>query len=193
MMHSRTPTRRLRLAAASVTSVVALTGLAACSESAGPERGEVTTEDLQSVEEDLGAMDERIGALEAEAEAGLGAEEEAGIWEDGESLVGQQGTVSAAVSEVVTMTDVGSAFRIAGESGESVAVISATPPASLEVDDLVQVSGTVVRIQRDTFEEDFGVAADDLFDDADAFFEEEEGNVAIAADQVEVMQEQAEE
>jgi len=155
----------------------------------------VTTEDLQSIEEDLGAMEERIGTLEEGNSASAGDEEavvnDGGIWDDAESLVGQEGTVSAAVSEVVTSTDTGSAFRIGGEGGEEIAVISANAPSGLQLDDVVRVSGTVVQIRQDTFEEDFGMSADDLFDDAEGFFEEEEGNIAISADSVEVLQEQA--
>ena len=47
-------------------------------------------------------------------------------------------------------------------------------------------------VQRDSFEEDFGIAEDELFDDPDAFFEEAEGQPAIAATEVEVLQAQAE-
>ena len=81
--------------------------------------------------------------------------------------------MSAGVTEVITSTDVGSAFRIGGDSGEPVAVLMAGPPPELEVDDLV-------------------IAADELFDDADAFSSDYEGEVAVSADRVEPLQEQAE-
>ena len=46
-------------------------------------------------------------------------------------------------------------------------------------------------VSRDSFEEDFGIAEDELFDDPDAFFGEAEGQPAIAATSIEVLQEQA--
>ena len=61
----------------------------------------------------------------------------------------------------------------------------------LQANDVVQISGTVQLINRDSFEQDFGVAEGDLFDDPDSFFTEFEGQPAIAADSVEVVQEQA--
>ena len=192
-----------RTAAALVAAAIGMGGLAACSDSAGPEAGAVTTEDLQEIEDDLGALEERVGVLEdglPDADAPVDPvnpadpviEDEDGVFEDAQALIGQEVTVSAGVSEVITTTDVGSAFRIGNETGEPIAVVNASPPAQLEVDDVVRVSGTVVTVQRDTFEQDFGIAADELFDDPDAFFSAFEGEVAIAADRMEVLQEQAE-
>ncbi|WP_157936777.1 hypothetical protein [Geodermatophilus chilensis] len=186
-----------RTAAALVAAAIGMGGLAACGDSAGPEAGGVTTEDLQGIEDDLSALEERVGALEdapADAEAPVDPviEDEAGVFEDAEALIGQEVTVSAGVSEVITTTDVGSAFRIGNETGEPIAVVMASPPAQLEVDDVVRVSGTVVKVQRDTFEQDFGIASDELFDDPEAFFSAFEGEVAIAADRMEVLQEQTE-
>lgn len=186
-----------RTAAAVLAAAIGMGGLAACGDSAGPEAGGVTTEDLQGIEDDLGALEERVGALEdappdADAPVDPVVEDEAGVFEDAEALIGQEVTVSAAVSEVITSTDVGSAFRIGNETGEPIAVVNASPPAQLEVDDVVRVSGTVVTVQRDTFEQDFGIAADELFDDPDAFFSTFEGEVAVAADRMEVLQEQTE-
>ncbi|CCG02647.1 hypothetical protein [Blastococcus saxobsidens] len=200
-----TRTRRAgRTAGAVIAAVVGMGGLAACSDdSAGPEAGGVSVEDLQGVEDQVAGLDERIGALEeglgadvgadvgADAVDPLGADDDTeAFFGDNESYVGQEVTVSAEVSEMVTTTDIGSSFRIAGESGDPIAVISASPPAEMDANDVVQVSGTVVQVQRDTFEEDFGLASDDLFEDADAFFEEEEGSIAISADRIEVLQEQ---
>lgn len=121
------------------------------------------------------------------------AAEDEEIFDDPEPLIGREVTVSGGVSEMITTArHVGSAFRIGGDSREPVAVLSATPLPQLEVDDTVRVSGTTVRIQRETFEEDFGVGADELFDDPDDFFEEAEGQAAaIAADRMEILQEQA--
>ncbi|WP_116452301.1 hypothetical protein [Blastococcus litoris] len=179
-----------------LAAALGMGGLAACGDSAGPEAGEVTTQDLQQIEDDLGALEDRVGILE-DGMADPGApvdpavEDEAGVFEDAEALVGQEVTVSAAVSDVMTTTDVGSAFRIGDDSGEPIAVLSASPQ-ELDVDDAVRVSGTVVEVRRDSFEQEFGIAADELFDDADAFFSDFEGEVAITADRVEVLQEQAE-
>ena len=182
-------TRRIGI---SVAAVTAIAGLGACSESAGPEQGEVTTEDLQEIQDDLGALEDRIGVLEG-GPAGEPADDEvnAELFEDPDSLIGQDVTVSAAVTEVVVAGDNGIAFTIGGDSGEPIAVLSANPTEPL-VDDVVEVSGKVTTIQRDTFEEDFGFAEDELFDDPDAFFEDHEGEVAIAADNVEVIDEEAE-
>ena len=190
-----------RTAGAVIAAVVGMGALAACSDdSAGPEAGGVSAQDLQEVEDQVAGLDERVGVLEEGVGAeGLGVEEDAGIgadddtaafFEDDESYVGQEVTVSAEVSEMVTTTDVGSSFRIAGESGDPIAVVSASPVAEMDANDVVQVSGTVVQVQRDTFEQDFGIAADELFEDADAWFEEEEGSIAISADRIEVLQEQ---
>lgn len=195
-----TGSRSKRGAATAAALALSLAVVSGCSDdSAGPEAGGVTVEDLQGLEEQVGGLEERIGTLEEEAAAGPvdDGEEVAGAEEEevsgAEALVGRQGTVSAEISELITTTDVGGAFRIAGEGGgEPVAVISATPPPTLDESDLVRVSGTIHLIQRDSFEEDFGVAEEDLFEDPDAFFETEEGQPAIAASEIEVLQEQAE-
>jgi hypothetical protein len=186
-----------RTAGALIAAVVGMGGLAACSDdSAGAEAGGVTAEDLQQFEDELAGLDERVGALEEGVGADaavdpLTAEDDTeALFGDGESLVGQEVTVSAEVSEMVTTTDVGSSFRIAGESGDPIAVVMASQPMELDANDVVRVSGTVVQVQRDTFEEDFGIAADELFEDADAWFEAEEGSPALSADRIEVLQEQ---
>ncbi|HET6562166.1 MAG TPA: hypothetical protein VFG72_09845 [Marmoricola sp.] len=186
----------LRAAGISTAAVLGVTGLAAC-DSAGPETGEVTTEDLQDLEEDLGSLEERVGVLEAGDTAAGGAVDEPIdddlFWDDPGALLGQEVTVSADVTEVVISGDNGIAFLMGDDIGDDpIAVISASPPSGLEVDNVVKVTGTVVQIQRDTFEEDFGVAEDDLFDDPDAFFADEEGQVAISATQMEVLEQEAE-
>ncbi|MGY1608458.1 MULTISPECIES: hypothetical protein [unclassified Geodermatophilus] len=189
-----------RAAAALIAAAIGIGGLAACGDSAGPEAGGVSTEDLQDIQDDLGALEERVGVLEDQPVDAAGdtdapvdplVEDEAGVFEDPEPLIGQDVTVSAGVSEVITTTDVGSAFRIGNESGEPIAVVSANPPAQLDVGDVVRVSGTVVRVQRDTFEQDFGITADEVFDDPDVFFDTFDGEVALAADRIEVLQEQS--
>lgn len=184
--------RRSRIAAVPVAAVLGLAGLTACGDSAGPDQGEVTTEDLQQLQDQVGALEDRMAVYEG-APVGAGGAPVAtddDFWSKEESLIGQQATVSAAVSDLVTSSDVGSAFRIAGQSGESIPVITTGSAPDLQVDDSVRVTGTVTQIQRDTFEEDFGVAEDELFDDPDAFFEAEEGRVAISTGEVEVLQEE---
>lgn len=180
--------RPARMLAASAAMAAVLGGVTACSDSAGPESGEVTTEDLQSLEDDLTTLEDRVGTLEGEDPA---AEDVAG--EEQAEIVGQDVTVSAEVSELITTSDVGSAFRIAGDSGPSVAVLATTPPEGLDANDVVQISGTVQVVNRDSFEEDFGIAEDDLFDDPDGFFEDAEGQPAISATSIEVLQEQGDE
>lgn len=182
-----------RAAGVLLAAAVGMGGLAACGDSAGPEAG-VTTEDLQRIQDDLGALDERVGVLEEGTAAGIaepGIEDPSGVFEDADSLIGQEVTVSAEVTEVMTSSDVGSAFRIGGDGGEAIEVLAATPPEQLQVDDVVRISGTVVTIQQDSFEQDFGVAADELFDDASGFFADFEGEVAISADRVQVLEDPA--
>lgn len=178
-----------------VVLALGMSSLAACGQdSAGPEAGEVTLEDLQGMERQVGDLEDRIGVLEEADPAGAvdPAVADDAIFTDPEPLIGQEVTVSGAVSEMVTAaSELGSAFRIGGDSGEPVAVLSATPQAELDADDVVQVSGKVMKVQRDSFEEDFGVAADELFDDADAFFADAEGQAAISAERIKVLQEQA--
>lgn len=193
--------RVVRGAATVAAAIVGLGGIAGCSDSAGPEEGAVTVEDLQDLQEEVTALDDRVRALEdgagTETPAGDVADDPADdpaddeFFGNEEELVGQQATVTAAVSGSITTNAVGSAFRIAGGSGEPVAVLSATPPPNVDQSDVVRVSGAVVRVQEDTFEEDFGIAADALFEDPDAFFADEEGQVAISATRIEVLQEQA--
>lgn len=168
-----------------LASGLVLTG---CSDSAGPESGAITTSDLQRLEGQVGGLEDRIGELESGIEAGAagdatGAEEP--------DIIGQEATISAEVSEVLTSNGTGSAFRIGGESGPSVAVLSGSAPEGLDANDTVRITGTVQLITRESFEQDFGLAEDDLFDDADGFFEEFEGQPAIAATEIEVLQAQS--
>lgn len=196
MGSTRTKRRPARTLIASVALAASLGGLSACSDSAGPEAGEVTTEDLQELQDDVTTLEDRVGTLEGmdPADEAMTGEETSDELTDDEQaeLVGQDVTVSAEVSELITDSDVGSAFRIAGDSGPSIAVLATAPPEGLDKDDVVRISGTVKMIARDSFEDDFGIAEDDLFDDADGFFKDSEGDVAIAATDIEVLQEQAE-
>ena len=170
--------------ALALASGLVLTG---CSDSAGPEAGAVTTEDLQNLEEQVGALEGRLGALEEGVVEGGSAGAATGEQPD---IIGQEATISAEVSEVITSTDVGSAFRVGGESGPSVAVLSGSAPEGLDANDTVRITGTVQLVNRDSFEQDFGLAEDDLFDDPDGFFTEFEGQPAIAATEIEVLQAQ---
>lgn len=205
-------TTRTRAAAGGAALVAGLLGLAACGGSAGPEGGAVTTEDLQGLKEQVGALEERLGVLEegsapagaADSAAGSATDNASGggaalpagqaspLFTDPASLVGQQVTVSAAVMEVLPTAQTGAAFTIGGQGeDEAVAVISAGGATQVQVDDVVQVSGTVVQVDQQRFQQDFGVAADELFSDAEAFFVDNAGDVAIDASQVQVLQEQA--
>ncbi len=172
MGSDRMKRRPVRTVVASLAIAASLGAMTSCSDSAGPEAGEVTTEDLQEIEND--------------ASAELTDEEKS-------ALVGQDVTVSAEISELITQRGVGSAFRVAGDTGPSMAVLATTPPDGLQRNDVVRVSGTVTTVRRDSFENDFGVAADDLFDEPDTFFQESEGEVAIAATEIEVLQDQSDE
>ncbi|NEM08277.1 hypothetical protein [Geodermatophilus normandii] len=182
-----------------------LAGLVGCSASAGPETGAVTTEDLQDLEDRITGLDDRLGALEGGVledeellgdgteggDGAAGADDTDAFFADPDARVGQRVTVSAELSELISTTDVGAVFRIAGESGDPIAVVSATPPPQLGENDVVRVTGTVVQVQRDGFEQDFGVAADELFEDADGWFEQAEGQIAVSADRIEVLDERA--
>jgi hypothetical protein len=184
-----------RAAGVMMAAVIGSGGLAACGNLEGSEAGAVTTADLQRIEDDLGELENRIGVLEdgvaENPSADHPVEDASGVLENADVFVGQDVTVSAGVTEVMTSTDVGSAFRIGGSTGEAIAVVTATPPDRLQQADEVRVSGTVTTVRRDSFEEDFGIAADELFDDVDGFFSDVEGEVAIAADRIEVVSEHA--
>ncbi len=191
MGSDRMKRRPARTVVASLALATSLGAMTSCSDSAGPEAGGVTTDDLTQIQEDLGALEERVGNLEgADPASGAAAGTEL-TDEEKAALVGQEVTVSAEISELITNSDVGSAFRVAGGSGPSVAVLATTPPEGLQANDVVQITGTVKEVTRDSFEDDFGIAEDELFDDPDAFFDETEGDIAIAASEVKVLQDQA--
>jgi hypothetical protein len=173
---------------------VGVAGLTGCGDSAGPESGTVTTEDLQELEDRIAGLDDRIGVLEDVGAGGDGmadADDTEAFFGDPDAHLGQLVTISAEVSDLTATTDVGAAFRIAGESGDPIDVVSANPPPQLGQNDVVQVTGTVVQVQRDSFAQDFGVAADELFEDADAWFEGADGQVAVSASQITVLEENA--
>ncbi|MDK3255764.1 hypothetical protein [Blastococcus capsensis] len=196
--------RAWRAAAAVLATAVGMGGVAACSDDPiGPETGPAATEvqaieeRLTGIEDRLAAIEDRVGVLEDEPaaeerpEEDRPGEEEPGVLGDAEALIGQGVTVSGEVTEPVTVADVGASFRISGDSGDPIVVIMATPPAELQADDTVEVTGTVVRIAEDSFEVDFGIAADQLFEDPAAFFADSGGQIAISAARLEVVQAQA--
>lgn len=192
-----------RAAAAVLVTAVGVGGLAACGDDpVGPRTGPAAT-DVQALEDRLTALEDRltgfedrVGILEDESasddepEEEPAGEDETGVLGDGEALIGQGVAVSGEVTEPITVADVGASFRIAGSSGDPILVVMATPPAALAAGDPVRVSGTVVRVAQDSFEVDFGIAADQLFEDPAAFFADFGGQIAISADNLEVIQDQ---
>lgn len=113
-------------------------------------------------------------------------EDEAGVLTDPADLAGEDVTVRAPVTELVSTTSVGGAFRIGAEPGATIAVVTPTPPAGIEVGDVVRVTGTVAPVRRASFEADFGIAADALFEDPAGVGRLATDGVAVAADRVEV-------
>ncbi|MCZ2857310.1 hypothetical protein [Blastococcus sp. VKM Ac-2987] len=196
--------------------VLALGGLAACgNDPAGPATDPAAAEERQQLREEIAALQDRIDALEEQSRpdggpgddapadgdpqsgeqgtAGGGASGRAsadpvGVFTDPEPLVGQDVTVTAEVSGLISVTQVGAAFRLADGEGNTIGVIMVTPPADLEVGDVMRVTGPLARVEQDGFEADFGIAADALVDDPEAFFDDVAGEFAIAARDVEVLQ-----
>jgi hypothetical protein len=174
--------------------------------------------ELQAVQEDVDELRDRVEALEQQPPSGSSGEQDpppgegsgagdeqeppdsgqpqpfddpAGLFEDPESLIGQDVTVTARVAELLSVAEVGAAFRIGNEDGTTVGVITATPPADLQVGDVLQVTGRVGRIDPTSFEADFGISADVLAEEPEAFLAGLDGDVAIAARQLEVVEEPA--
>lgn len=110
-------------------------------------------------------------------EAGTDVED---ITSQPETFVGRKVTVSADVDEVITPRS----FRIAGEDigGGGLLVFSAQGKQDLDDDDVVRVTGEVREIVYHRFKDDFGFEArDDV--------RESEGEPAIAATKVTVINE----
>lgn len=149
---------------------------------------------LARLEDQLAGFEDRVGDLEEPTVDGDPDEPEVEpdptavgdtFFDDPASGLGEEVTVRGEIAGFIATTDVASAFRIGGESGEPVAVISATPPPEIARGDVVEVSGTAVEVDPDTFEADFGVAADALFDRPGTWLDGAEGQVAIAAVRIE--------
>lgn len=202
-MRSTTPTAvgagGIRRVAASAAVVVAgVGGLTACSELADPDRNVVTIADLQEVRDDLGRLDERVTAIEEEgpfdARAGSGADIDdsagavEGFGEDAEWLEGQQVTVRGQVTEVLARGDAGTALVLERRRGEPLPVVTNGRVRGLQVDDVVKAAGIITMVQRDAFEEQFGVMVDDVFSDPGSFFDVNEGEIALAATSVTVVE-----
>jgi hypothetical protein len=165
---------------------LAVFGSASC----GSDPDAATAQDLERLETRVEDLQRRLGPLEA-----LGGDEEArdrplaepaddsrAFFTDPGTFVGDRVTVTAVVTELTASTDAGVAFSISGAVGDAVAVVSADPEPALDEDDLLQVTGMVVEMAEPTFQEDVGIAPDDLFDDAEQWFEETGGQPAIVVD-----------
>lgn len=201
------PVRAGRTAAMAVAVALGLTG---CTGPGGDDPPGPAVGDAADVRDEVAGLQDEVTRLEDQVErledrvAGLeepavdgdpdAPEDEpdppgAGdtFFDDPEALLGERVTVRGEVAQVLAATDVASAFRIAGETGEPVVVVSATPPPELARGDVVEVSGTAVEVDPDTFEADFGVAADALFDRPGTWPAGATGEVALAASGVEVV------
>ncbi|MQA34404.1 hypothetical protein [Modestobacter roseus] len=187
-------------------AVLALAGATACSGPSVDDSPAAATADLQDVRDEVADLRDRVATLEDRV-AGLqsppvedGTEEPAdgtgdaddaaavgGFFADPRSAVGERVTVRGQVTEVLATTDVASAFRIAGDVGDAVAVVSATPSPDLTAGDEVEVTGGVVEVDAGTFETDFGIAVDQVFADPQAWLTDAEGEVALAAIGIELL------
>ncbi|GAB3352216.1 hypothetical protein [Modestobacter lapidis] len=206
VQHDGRRARRRRGLTALAAAVLALTGVAGCTDPAEPAPSAGTTEGLADLRDRVDTLEGRVDTLEdrvatledsgsstpaapadpsgeAPADGGPPGEGFPGI---GEDLVGRTTSVRAVVAEVIPSTGVGTAFRADGGTGDPIAVLSAVPFPELDRGDVVEVSGTVVRVRPDTFEADFGVAADALLEEPDAFLAAAGGDLALSADRIDV-------
>ena len=183
-----------RRAATLTAAVLSMGGLTACGDD-GAGVDAISGTDLEGIEEQISALDDRIAALEegfadsggdggADADSAGRFDDPAELLNDPESFLDEEVTLRGEVSELWTTTDAGTVFAMTG-AGEPVAVVSTTAVEGLDANDEVEVSGTVTRLDPDSFEEDFGMAADKLLDDAEGFLAENEGQVVIDAESVE--------
>ncbi|WP_299959710.1 hypothetical protein [uncultured Modestobacter sp.] len=184
-----------RRAAAAVLAVLGVGGLAGCGQDEA-DPGGVTAEQLQDVRDDVATLSERVDELEAarssapptagetSAPATTTSTTTAPAEPTPTFAAGDDVSLGGEVTGLISTTAVGSAFRLATGEGVTVTVISPTPVAELATGDAVQVSGVATRVQRSSFERDFGIAAEVLLDDPDAFLTEHAGQLAVAADRV---------
>lgn len=184
-------------------------GVGGCTQASDPETGAASDERLAALSDRIDELEDQIADLggrvadledaapdgteapgeDGSATAGPTDGSAEGLFGDGEAVVGEQVTFRARVADVIPTTSLGSAFRIADRSGEPVPVLSATPSEGLSPDDVVEVGGTVVRVDRNTFEEDFGIDADQLLPNASGFFARSEGRLAVSATDVSIVEE----
>lgn len=196
----RRDARARRTGAAVVLVALGVGGLVACGDSPEAEVAAVTVEDLRELENDVAALEERVAELEgaplspaetvAPAPPSTAADDRQDFLGAPNSFLDEDVTVRAEITGPLTVTGIGSAFRLRNGSGNSVPVVSATPTDTVGVGDVVEVSGTAVRVQRNTFEQEFGIAADELLGNPNRWFRENEGEVAISADEITVVQEE---
>lgn len=180
-----------RRAAAAVLAVLGVGGLVGCGQDEAAPDG-VTAEQLQDVRDDVATLRERVDELEAARSSAAATTTSATTTPTTTAPAEPTPTFSAGddvslggeVTGLISTTAVGSAFRLATSEGATVTVISPTPVAELGTGDAVQVSGVATRVQRSSFERDFGIAADVLLDDPGAFLTEYAGQLAVAADRV---------
>lgn len=150
----------MKKAAALAIAPAAIFSVAACSDTAGSEEG-------ASVEDVNEAAEEEVVEDDA-AEGPYDGPYDAGFYEDRESYVGEEVTLSADVNEVIDPT----AFTIAGTDDTTVDELLVVHPENLsEVspDLTVAVTGTVMEgFDLVTVEDELGVDLDDeLYEDWD--------------------------
>jgi hypothetical protein len=178
-------------------ATLGIAGLGACSGSPEPAAPDVTAEDLRDLEEAVAMLEERVAALEPPAPdptddavppapSGAPSDPAATVLGDLDERLGEEVTVQARVSAPITVTDIGSVFSLADAA---VPVVSATPTDALSAGVLVEVVGTVVRVDRASFERDFGIAADALLEEPGAWLARYDGEAAISADRLRVLEE----
>ncbi|MGY1723450.1 hypothetical protein [Blastococcus sp. SYSU DS0533] len=190
-----------------VAVALGVVGVTACGSGAtGP-----TAQEVAALADELDALRDRVEALEERPVPSAGPatptpdapptggqpppdedpsplDDPAGLFEDPGFLVGEDVTVTAEVVSLVSVSEVGAAFRLGDGTGSTVGVITVTPPGELDVGDVLRVTGPVERVERSSFEADFGISADVLAEDPEVLFAALAGNVAVAAREIEVVQ-----
>lgn len=173
-MRARSWWRRVAISALTTSTVF----VAACGDDgAGPEEG-VTVEDLTTDDD----YPDGLGP-------GLGDSEGDDFYIDAAEYVGEEVTVSGEI--VAQIND--RVFHIAAENqpdpdispGGVPSLLVIGPPMELDADDIVQVSGTVVIVDRDTLH----AASEDIAEDDISFLIDKP---AIVAETVEVLDETTE-
>jgi hypothetical protein len=201
MRSTRSHATRVRRGRTAGVAVAVALGLVACSDPVA-DPSALTREDVDGIRGELDALgdrlatvEDRLSALEEGPDRDPGDRVDEPGSPDGEdtffgaprSFLGEEISVRGEVAELLASSDVASALRIAGEVGEPVAVVTVTPPPEVATGDVVEVAGTAVEVDPDTFEADFGIAADELFADPRAWLADADGQVAIAAIAIELV------